>query len=614
MMSITQAITTALLQFIWQGILLAAIVWWVLALLRRRSPELRYAVGCVAMTIMVLLPAVTAYRAYVTPIPSVAGSPTASSAESAAVAGGDAKPLSLSWPAYLRLYALPIWIAGVLLCSLRLIWCGRQITALRLSGKTAADSIVETVRRLVQRTGVSRQVAVLVSQLVEGPSVVGWIRPVILIPAASLSGLTPEQLETVLAHEVAHIRRYDDLVNMVQALVETLLFYHPAVWWLSARIRQERELCCDDLAIQVTGNSLGYARALARLERMRLSPSAMALGAADGSLGYRIRRIVGEAAPESSAAKMPGVIALCVCLGLTAIALNSRGMQGQSQESQGPQPAIAKLVLAPQAGGVFQLQPLEGRLSLIRDARGVTVDSGAANIVHRSSVEYPQAARANGIEGTVTLEVTLDDSGSVTDARVLAGPIELRRACLQSVLQWHFAPEAANSTRQIAIRFDSKASQSPDPKEDELVAAKRKAEERVLATRGATDQSNVQNLERELNNLRAQPQSQPIETEMANLKRQIELLRLSQTRVIFSKLQGSVAGRVLTGISFSGVSESTQKSLLANLPVKVQVGDTLTEGAIAKFAAALRSYDEHLVATFEPSGDTEATLNISVRQ
>jgi beta-lactamase regulating signal transducer with metallopeptidase domain len=107
-------------------------------------------------------------------------------------------------------------------------------------------------------------------------------------------GLTPQQLGAVLAHEIAHIQRYDYLVNILQIMAETLLFYHPAVWWASGRIRHERELCCDDLAVRSCGDALCYARALTTLEKLRaLSPS-MAMGSTGGSLFYRIQRLMGE--------------------------------------------------------------------------------------------------------------------------------------------------------------------------------------------------------------------------------------------------------------------------------------------------------------------------------
>ena len=105
---------------------------------------------------------------------------------------------------------------------------------------------------------------------------IGWLRPVILFPASALTGLSAEQLEALLAHELAHIRRYDYLVNLLQTTVETLFFYHPAVWWVSAQVRQEREHCCDDLAVAACGDVLTYARALTALEQLRGSEPQLA--------------------------------------------------------------------------------------------------------------------------------------------------------------------------------------------------------------------------------------------------------------------------------------------------------------------------------------------------
>src|SRR5206468_7510728 len=108
------------------------------------------------------------------------------------------------------------------------------------------------------------------SGLVQVPIVIGCLRPVILLPAGTLSGLTPAQLEAILAHELAHVRRHDYLVNAAQCVLETLMFYHPVVWWISHCIREEREHCCDDLVVQVCGDRLAYAKALASLEGSRI--------------------------------------------------------------------------------------------------------------------------------------------------------------------------------------------------------------------------------------------------------------------------------------------------------------------------------------------------------
>jgi ketosteroid isomerase-like protein len=137
------------------------------------------------------------------------------------------------------------------------------------------------------------------------------------VPASALAGLTPEQLEAVLAHELAHVRRHDYLVNLFQSLVETLLFYHPAVWWISKRIRVEREHCCDDLAVGLCGDPLTYVLALISLEELRVhAPAALALAATDGELLRRTRRLLRLPPPD----REPRTLAwLATCTALVAV-------------------------------------------------------------------------------------------------------------------------------------------------------------------------------------------------------------------------------------------------------------------------------------------------------
>jgi hypothetical protein len=136
---------------------------------------------------------------------------------------------------------------------------------------------------------------------------------VILLPMATLAGLSLNQLDAVIAHELAHIRRHDFVVNLGQMLIEAGLFYHPAVWWVSARIRHERELCCDDLVIAFEHNPLDYARALASLERFRLS-AALRLGADGGQLTYRIKRLIGADTGRRPVPRYPAVVASVIAI------------------------------------------------------------------------------------------------------------------------------------------------------------------------------------------------------------------------------------------------------------------------------------------------------------
>ena len=159
-------------------------------------------------------------------------------------------------------WMLPVWLAGVLVCSLRLVLAGTHTMALKRHSDPENGPLAATVSMLAERLGVRRPVAVRVSTMMTSPATFGVWRPVILLPPATALGITPQQLEALLAHELAHVRRHDYLVNVLQMVAETLFFHHPAVWWTSRRIRIERELCCDDIAVQACGDAVGYAQAL----------------------------------------------------------------------------------------------------------------------------------------------------------------------------------------------------------------------------------------------------------------------------------------------------------------------------------------------------------------
>jgi uncharacterized protein (TIGR03435 family) len=164
---------------------------------------------------------------------------------------------------------------------------------------------------------------------VDVPLVVGWLRPIIILPIAVCAEVPPAQIEAVLAHEIAHVYRRDYLVNLVQMVAEAVLFYHPGVWWISARIRVERELCCDDLAIQMCGDRMAYARALVTVEQLRVSRPQFGVAATDGPLVKRMRRILGSAETRECRRHEVSVVAATVLAigliaGIQAVATGSR--------------------------------------------------------------------------------------------------------------------------------------------------------------------------------------------------------------------------------------------------------------------------------------------------
>ena len=330
MTPVTQALSTALLHFIWQGIAGGIVLAIALLLLRKTSANSRYVASCLVLAVLSLSPVVTGWIAYQSsPVPS-AGPAIAAGVKSgeAAVVAAASESAASSPPVNFEAWVLPLWAAGVIAFALRLAWASGHAFSLRRHGVAADASIQSMVQGLAERAGIRRTIRVLMSSLAEVPSVVGWMRPVVLLPAAIVVGLTPQQLEALIAHELAHIRRHDYFVNILQMVVETLLFYHPVVWWVSARIRYERELCCDDLAVRSCGDVMSYARALAQLERLRAAGPTLAMGSASGPLLHRIQRLLGRGRVEYGPSKLMCGVGLAIgILTLGFFMSNARAQQ-----------------------------------------------------------------------------------------------------------------------------------------------------------------------------------------------------------------------------------------------------------------------------------------------
>jgi len=314
-----------LLHFLWQGALIAALYAAVRGLAGRwMSARARYTLACLSLAIMALAPTLT--YGFLASGNWRWAVPVASVSQSQVAPGGSMVPLapwySLGLDNLQR--ALPwlvmAWFVGVVVLLIRLV--RGTLFAARLRSRetrSAPHPWNETLQRIAAHLGVVRGVRLLISSVVDVPVVIGWFRPLVLMPAATLTGMAPEHIEALLAHELAHIRRHDYLVNVLQRIVEAVLFYHPAVWWVSGQIRRERELCCDDLAVAASGDALVYAHALADLELSRPAHAHTAVAANGGSLLTRIRRLVGQSQPAPHTAIAP-VAALAVALIVLSVA------------------------------------------------------------------------------------------------------------------------------------------------------------------------------------------------------------------------------------------------------------------------------------------------------
>lgn len=285
-----------LLHFIWQGALVGLLYGLGLFLLRDATSDRRYAVAVAVLAVLALLPPATFFY-----LGAAAGglSGEAMAAPAGLVLFIGATDFAATAGPGLMLWVVAAWLAGVLVLTARL-WLGwRHLVRLRRGADpTGANSLRPLIEPLCRGFGIARAVQIALSRQVRSPVVIGWLKPLILLPPAVINHLPRDQIEMVLAHELAHIRRHDHLVNLFQTVVETVLFYHPVVAWVSRRIRIERENACDDLVVRSTGDRLVYVEMLAALERMRFEGPRLALAMNDGQILGRIRRLIEPSRPR----------------------------------------------------------------------------------------------------------------------------------------------------------------------------------------------------------------------------------------------------------------------------------------------------------------------------
>jgi len=305
-----QAIAWTLIHFCWQAAAVAVLYRLISISLARKTSQSRYALALSALLLMLACACAT----FAWELRSAAASSVFATTGSATqtiiptgefprtmmpgFAAAQAQVYSPSL-ANMLLWIDGLWIMGVVVLSLRSIGGWWLITRLRASASVQAPAAVRaSFQRLSAAMGLRRPVLLRISSAISGPMTLGAIRAFVLLPVTAATSLSPEELEVVLAHELAHIRRADFLWNLVQTFAETLFFFHPAVWWISGHIRHERELCCDDLALQFCPDPVVYAHALFLLEEQRTRQWRFAM-ALDGhqspqTLRMRISRILGE--------------------------------------------------------------------------------------------------------------------------------------------------------------------------------------------------------------------------------------------------------------------------------------------------------------------------------
>jgi uncharacterized protein (TIGR03435 family) len=252
-------------------------------------------------------------------------------------------------------WVVVFWMIGATAFSLRLL--SGWILAQRFRHRMVRAASLEWQRRLDRLKAcisVTRPVRLLVSGLIEAPGSMGWFRPIVLVPAGALAGLPCAQMEALLLHELAHIRRHDYLVHILQSVVETVFFYHPGVWWVSGHMRTDRELCCDDIAVSITGDAVVYARALAEFDSARfIQPAVMASNG--GSVARRIARLLGQSSTSGHGTSGTATVQALMLLAIGAWAVFAQTTTRPQFEVASIKPSLSDRIM--------NVRPLPGRLT-----------------------------------------------------------------------------------------------------------------------------------------------------------------------------------------------------------------------------------------------------------
>ncbi len=335
-----ESLGQALLHFLWQGVIVGLIVYSLIKLFQIRSSNARYSIACAALLIMLAFPVITTIHIHTIKsqsapvsesfaISSNVISTSSNIAANSSISSNDdeyKKPAgSNAW----LIWMVAAWAVGSACLFIRLFGGWLVINRIRNEASVPNDPCLQKLfAHLVHTMQIGRSAVLLVSSAVQSPTVVGCFKYTIFWPASVATGISTQHIEMLLAHELAHIKRYDFLVNLIQSSIESLLFYHPAVWWVSQQIRQERENCCDDMVIDLLCDRRNYAYALTSLEFQRAGEPA--LRASGGKLLPRIKRILGENEMKST----PASAVLAAILAITLLTASASAFRLQSADKQ----------------------------------------------------------------------------------------------------------------------------------------------------------------------------------------------------------------------------------------------------------------------------------------
>lgn len=410
-----------LVDFLWQGALIGCAAALLLTALRNARAESRYLVACSALLLCLLWPATALVLRLANGGEAGGGAALplgqwlASRGEAQAAGWTGLLQDSLSW-----IVGAWAFCAGALALrmALGLLWV-RQAARARVTDAHWQARLAS----MAHGFGIARQVRLQVVEGLASPVTAGWLKPVVLVPAALLTGMPAQLLEALLAHELAHVKRCDYLVNLAQGVIESLLFYHPAVWWISHRIRVEREHIADDLAASSLGEPRRLALALSELEKRQFSTHDLAQAANGGDLMQRIKRLL---RPDTQALNWKAAVPV---LGLAAACI-----AGCAQTPAAVQEPAAQAAAPDSIAGTPDTTRALARFDTC------------------AKPEYTPEALAKRAQGTVSLRFKVEADGTVSQANVVtsSGDASLDEAARVAIAKCRFTPATVNGKAQAA--------------------------------------------------------------------------------------------------------------------------------------------------------------------
>jgi bla regulator protein blaR1 len=475
--------------------------------------------------------------------------------------------------------------------ALLILCAGATIRAVWLTtGAVTLARLRRTAQRLVPlpaafceaeaRLGV--QPGIYISGRIAGPITFGWRRPVVIVPPSVLEMPVHVQ-EAIAYHELLHVRRRDWLFEVLEEAVRTVFWFHPAMWWLIGRIQLSREQVVDGAAVGLTDSKERYVDALllVALNKSRVSLVPAPLFLRRSLLRQRIAQILQETTMTTrrliaSLTVSTAALALAATVAVRSFPLEAQGTEGFAQESSG------------------------GPIQIVK---------GGEHLLHASFSEYPRRAIEQQVQGDVVLDLVTDERGEVSDARVLSGPDELRRAALESVLQWHYSPDAVRSTTlQTTLRFSLPAGDSEREARADTLRAKHEDDEKANDSPAAR----AEHLMKELSNALQDPSASDQQKEEWKRSYVEQAMLLEKIRAVVEGRESedtvwTAPGRPLfegsprlVQIRGERVTPATMSELTRR--AGIHVGDQISEDTAKRIRDVATSLDEHLRVSFRGDG------------